>query len=563
MTKMKAHFKYIFFIFFLSAFTIQAQEQSDVILKAMQDELNRNMNDLKLPNYDKPFFIMYGIQDQKTYSITATLGSLVLSSEKPFRFKTNTRVLVGDYEFNDESLEDNLTSAPTASEISLPIDNDYLGIRRSLWSSTDNVYRDAARHFQKHQQTLKEKGKPLSEIPHRSFAKGNSVKLISSLDPYVFDKATWEARAKNLSALFLKHPNIQHSTVMIQFTEGYKYLVNSEGVVAKIPFRETSFTTVGQYKNEEGEFVIDQVTHNTRTPDQIPQESQLKREIETMIAGIEKQLSVPKLDEEYNGPVLLYGDIVAHLFSSVLVNGNESIVANNFIPKLTGYQYNNGGLLMDNKIGKSIFSEYITIKAKPKLNSYNGKDLLGSFALDDEGITPPDEVVVIENGILKNLLNDRTVTNTKQTANGFSSGAGVIEITTTLKNSEKELKEKLITRAKSEGLDFALMFKQAPTLMGIVNVYKVYVKDGREELVRNAYFEAVNFKTFKRILGASGTYMAYNLGMSNFPNGNENAQKNSYIVPEAILLEAMEVKPFEMPMLKEEEYVSNPLLEIK
>jgi hypothetical protein len=563
MIEMKANIKYIFFIFFLSASTIHAQEQSDVILKAMQDELNRNMNDLKLPNYDKPFFIMYGIQDQKTYSVTATLGSIVKSSEKAFRFKTNTRVLVGDYEFNDESLEDNLTSAPTALEISLPIDNDYLGIRRSLWSGTDKIYRDAARHFQKHQQTLKETGKPLSEIPHRSFAKGTSVKLVSALGPYTFDKAAWEARAKNLSALFLKHPNILYSTVMIQFTEGHKYMVNSEGVIAKIPFRETSFITIGQHKNEQGEFVVDQVSHNTRTPDQLPPESQMKSEIETMIARIEKQLSVPKLDEEYNGPVLVTGDIVAHLFSSVLFNGNESILASNFIPRLTGYQYNSGGVLMDNKIGKSILSEYLTIKAKPKLNSYSGKDLLASFELDDEGITPPNELVVVENGLLKNLLNDRTITNTTQKVSGFSSGAGVIEITTTHKNSEKELKEKLIAKAKSEGLDFALILKHAPTLMGTVNVYKVYVKDGKEELVRNAVLERVNLKTFKRIMGASSTYLACNLGRSNFRNGNDSNQKSSYIVPEAILLESMEIKPFEMPMLKEEEYISNPLLEIK
>src|SRR6186713_921084 len=151
---MKRYFHYILLLLIAPMFTAMGQEQSDdVILKAMQDELARNMKELKLPDYDKPFFIMYGIQDQKSYSIAATLGSIVRSTEKSIRFKSNTRVLVGDYAFNDESLEDNLTSTPTALEINLPVDDDYMGIRRSLWSSTDKVYRDAARHFQRHQQT--------------------------------------------------------------------------------------------------------------------------------------------------------------------------------------------------------------------------------------------------------------------------------------------------------------------------------------------------------------------------------------------------------------------------
>ncbi|HZI24468.1 MAG TPA: hypothetical protein VFD46_05300, partial [Chryseolinea sp.] len=106
---MKRDFCYILFLLFAPTFFSLAQEKSgDVILKAMQDELSRNMSELKLPPYDKPFFIMYGIQDQKTYTITSTLGSIVSSTEKAFRFKSNTRVLVGDYAFNDESLEDNL-----------------------------------------------------------------------------------------------------------------------------------------------------------------------------------------------------------------------------------------------------------------------------------------------------------------------------------------------------------------------------------------------------------------------------------------------------------------------
>ncbi len=559
--KLSAKYFFSFVLIVMYAMTGRSQEKAgdDIILKAMQDELTRNMNDLRLPGYDKPFFIMYGIQDQRTFTLASTLGSIVQSNERPARFKSTTRVLVGDYEFNDESLEDNLTSSPTAMEINLPIDDDYMGIRRSLWSSTDKVYRDAARHFQRHQQTLKETGKPLKDIPHRSFAKGSPLRSIATLTPYSFDKLAWEKKIKNLSSVFLKHPGILYSSVIVTFTEGHKYLINSEGVVAKIPFRDASFLCIGQLKSADGEFVIDQVRHRATLPDEIPSELQLQEEINAMISRIENQLKTPRFEEEYSGPVLLTGAVVADVFSAMLFSNAEGISASNFIPGLTGYQFNRNSSSMDNKIGKGLYSNLMTVKAKPKLKSYNGVNLLASFDIDDEGIVPPDELIIVENGVLKNLLNDRTITHESQVANGFSSGPGVVEITLASKNTDNALKEKLIARAKDDGLEYGLMIKQSAALMGIVNVFKVYVADGREELARNAFFEEMNLKMFKRMIAASEKYQAHNLNGSNF-NGGEGGTTLSIIVPESVMFQEMEIRPFDMPTLKEEEYVSNPLV---
>ena len=55
--------------------------EEDIILRAMKDELNRNMKELRHPEYDKPFFIMYGVQDQKVHSVAGSLGSIIHSKE--------------------------------------------------------------------------------------------------------------------------------------------------------------------------------------------------------------------------------------------------------------------------------------------------------------------------------------------------------------------------------------------------------------------------------------------------------------------------------------------------
>lgn len=537
--------------------------ENEIFLRAMRDELNRSMAELHSPDVQPPFFIMYGATDQKTYTISATLGSLQESLESTNRFKTTTRVLVGDYSFNDESLDDNLFSSPTAAEIGLPMDDDYEGIRRAFWSTTDNVYKDASKHFEKHKRTLKESGKSLKDHPHRTFAKGKSMEWVSKLAPSDFDVKSWEEQVRNLSAIFIDHPFVLNSGVGIRFVEGYKYLVNSEGVVAKIPHSVATFFVVGQAKNDKGEFLFDQIIHVAKKPDQLPVEEELTQEINKLISNLNDQLEIPNFDDEYRGPVLFLGPSVANLFSNALSTGRERITANDNINKLSGYQYNNELGSMTNKIGNKVMDRSITIKARPRLDTFQGIELLGSFQIDDEGMIPPDELTIIEKGILKELLNNRTLTDSLQKANGFSSGPGVLEIRLNQSDSEEVLKKKLMDAAREEGLEYALIVRDSPGIgFRPVNAYKVSLKDGSEELVKNVILNQSGFRPINDILGASDAYQAVNLsvGSGGGPNPFSGGGVVSFITPNAILVEEIECQPFRMPSLLEDTYVSNPLV---
>ena len=204
--------------------TASSQDRS-VIQRAMVDEMKRSMNELRLDSLKKPFYISYTITDVKVYSMAATLGALVNSVEGPTRTK-GLRVLVGGYEFNDESLDNNLFSSPEANEIALPLDNDYIGIRRSLWVTTDKVYRDAARQFEKNTSMLKDTKKPLAEVPHRTFGKTTPVQINTDWTAPEFDKGKWEENLRQWSARFIKtdEPN---SSVALTYVHGYEYFVNS------------------------------------------------------------------------------------------------------------------------------------------------------------------------------------------------------------------------------------------------------------------------------------------------------------------------------------------------
>jgi predicted Zn-dependent protease len=233
-------------------------------------------------------------------------------------------------------------------------------------------------------------------------------------------------------------------------------------------------------------------------------------------------------------------------------------MANDQIQKLTGYQFNRA-TQFDSKIGKPVVHESLTVKAKPKLREFQGVDLLGSFAIDNEGVVPADEEVVISGGVLKALLNNRTLTTPSQRANGFSNGPGVIEVTSTMRDTEKQLKDKLLAQAKAAGLDYAIIIRDGSLMgTGFMKVYKIYVDDGREEPVREVYIEAVEMRTLRKVAGASEKYSAYNVSLNPMGGGDPTAVV-SVIVPDQILIEELDIKPMSLPLFHEVEYVPNPL----
>src|SRR5712692_5273091 len=74
----------------------RASAQDDVVMKAMRDELDRSMRQLRLENLDKPYFIAYCVSDRADSAIAATLGSLISHQQSRARLLT-VEVRVGDY----------------------------------------------------------------------------------------------------------------------------------------------------------------------------------------------------------------------------------------------------------------------------------------------------------------------------------------------------------------------------------------------------------------------------------------------------------------------------------
>ena len=90
-------------IFLFSGQTLaQNQSTREIIQRAMRDEMNRNLTELRLENLEDPFYISYTIRDVKTMVVISSLGAAVQSDEDHYRTRS-ARLMVGDYAQNDEN----------------------------------------------------------------------------------------------------------------------------------------------------------------------------------------------------------------------------------------------------------------------------------------------------------------------------------------------------------------------------------------------------------------------------------------------------------------------------
>src|ERR1017187_1727341 len=129
-----------------------------IVERAMNDELVRAKSDLHLAGLIDPFFIAYTVADQKKLEIVASNGALTRSEDHHER-KETVRLLLNNYQFNDENFTDNtgLFSFSSAPDNALPLDDDYTGIRRVLWLSTDDLFKEANESFSKKKAALEHK----------------------------------------------------------------------------------------------------------------------------------------------------------------------------------------------------------------------------------------------------------------------------------------------------------------------------------------------------------------------------------------------------------------------
>ena len=514
------------------------------VMRAMVDELKRSVAELQFRDLDKPYFIQYVILDQERYRASATFGALTASDADRRRIM-QVQARVGDYDFdNSEFITGPGFQGPPPSGIvsETVIENDYDAIRHSLWLATDAAYKQSVEQLARKRAFVENKVRT-EQIP--DFSKENPVTVIGMRQMLELDKPRWEKQIREWSAIFKEYPAIQQSSVILEAQVTHRYLVNSEGTRTFQPSLLVSVEIEGQTEAADGMRLRHWIPFNVGGFDQLPSPEEISMSIRQMASDLSALRSAAVLDADYSGPVLFTGQASAEMFARVLVPN----LSGQRLPLTDNQQAPTNRSELVDRLNRPVLPRFLSVFDDPTAQRIGDRELIGHYQVDDQGV-PARRVSLIEMGVLKNLLMSRRPGKDMPRSNGHGRSGipgretaqiGNLFIQSNDGKSYENLKEELIKMCREENLQYGILIKaldtdpRSPIGMPVMT-YKVYIDDGREELIRGAFAQSIPIRSLRQIEAVGNENFVVNrLAGGDLPTPTS-------IVAPSVLLEEMDLK---------------------
>ncbi|MFZ0964475.1 MAG: metallopeptidase TldD-related protein [Terriglobia bacterium] len=536
-------------IFLLAALLLPAPARAadDVVMKAMRDELDRSMKQLQLEQLEKPYFISYRVQDRTAVDTSATFGALLSGDLSRNRFLT-VQVRVGDYQRDNSNF---MTYPPAANglteNVALPLDDDYQELRRQIWLATDTAYKQALEMLSRKRAAL-ENRKARENLP--DFSKEPAATSLAPFAPIKMDLPSAEALVRNLSSLFRQAPEIYTSTVNVRVADTRAWYLNSEGSAVTDESTGAVFVAMAQTQALDGAMLPDWVVISARSMETLPSEPDLASQIRTMADRLTRVRHAPMVDR-YNGPVLFEGvagaEAISQVFAPQLLAMRTPASDN---PQMEAYAAQSVSKLQD-RLGARVLPRFLSLVDDPTQTSYQGTPLLGSHAVDDEGVRARPTALV-DKGYLKTLLNSRDpVSGIPQSTGSFRTFGpqpSNLIFSVAEGESEQELMSQLLSMVKQRDKEFGIVVRGVGR-----EIFKVY-PDGHEEPMRLGQFDGLDDGAFKDLAAASRDLTVYSIPYAAYGGrlypGQTAAPLVSFVAP-SLLFEDLSLKPAtgELPRL--------------
>ena len=171
-----------------------------------------------------------------------------------------------------------------------------------------------------------------------------------------------------------------------------------------------------------------------------------------------------------------------------------------------------------NRTGLRVLADAFVASDTPSLRQFNGKDVPGSYVVDDEGVRAKD-VTLVDKGRLVTLLTSRAPQKNFPRSNGHGRAGGVLAGVFRLESTQAipatELKAKYLALLKAQDKTFGYIVRGVRSDgqggaggPGIDQVVKVSL-DGKEEPVRGLRFGDVGPASFRDLAEASTERAVY------------------------------------------------------
>jgi len=499
----------------------------DPVLQAMRVELKRSKESLKLDQVAAPYYIEYRVFDVNEYDAEAAYGSLRTNLRSHFRF-LRVLVRIGDYK------QDSYYGTQAEGAISVfPLDEDPIAMRHEVWGATDRAYKAAAQGLTAKQAQLKRYTAP--DQPVDDFAHAEPAQSLASLVKLDFDLKPWLAALQDASSVYKEDPLLQSADASLKFQAINRYFVNSEGSIIRNGYSLYEMNIAESTQAPDGMKLERSHAYTVASIQELPSAEDFRGEATGLLGTLKALREAPLADEEYRGPVLFSADAASTVFSDLV---GEHILGRR--PELGKTARTTGEFASSYKT--RVLPDFLSVVDDPTVDSFKGRRLLGNYAIDDEGVKA-QRVSLIENGKLISYLVGREPIRDFPASNGHGRAKipanppgpslGNLIVTASEGLPPAELKKKLIELCRQRDLPYGyyaetLGPQRTPRLL-----YKIWVKDAHEELVRGGSFGDLDARAMRNDLVAAG---------NDFNVENHALDVPHSIVNPAVLFDELEVK---------------------
>ena len=477
----------------------------DVVLRALREEMDRSKAKLKLENVPAPYYIEYRVTDVDRLEATAVFGALRAQQRERARL-LRVEVRVGDYK------QDSFVGSGEGTIDLVPSDDDVFAIRHRIWLATDRAYKAASEALTAKQAALKQLK---VDEPVDDFAKATPVEAIEPLVEFASvefassDFTPWLKLIEEASSQYRSDKEVQNFESSLRFAAENRYFLNSEGTVARSGHTHYEISVAGSTQASDG--MLLQRSHGDDGSDlaKLPSREEFLKTTARLLETLRLLRDAPVVDEEYRGPVLFSNDAAATVITDLVepnVLGRKPEVGAN--ARTTGK--------WSSSYNTRVLPDFINVFDDPTIATISGQPLLGDYTLDDEGVKG-QRVSLIEKGKLVSYLigrqpiRDFPVSNGHGRAGATSAASpypGNLVLQSIDPQPDAGLKARLIQLCKQRELPYGLYVETMGPSMQPRLLYRVWTKDGREELVRGAVFGDLDVRSLRSDLIATGTVPA-------------------------------------------------------
>jgi TldD protein len=500
----------------------------DTLLKALADELQRTRAQLKMDTFAPPYFVAYTAQDNENMSVAAGMGALIASD------RDHSRRLWADVRVGNANLDNTnfggRGGGGVASADDLPLEDEYDATRRAVWLATDDAYKAAIETLSNKRAALRNQ---VEEQRPPDLGKADPFTLTADPPPLEADRAAWETKARTVSAVFRRFPKVEDGRLIVSAQRQTQRFVNSEGSWNRTGSVLWTAMIQASVRMSDNNLLTDARRFYARSAAGLPSQEALIAAAEALANSL-TELAAAKETQEYSGPVLFTGD-AAPMFFDLLLGAKLSDPAVPVTPDGRAGQFARSEKLAG-PLGRRVLPAGFRVVDDPTKDAADGTPLLGSYAVDDDGV-PAAAVTLVEDGLLKAFYMGRIPTKEIALSNGHGRRAmggrvtgqpANLLVSTTATNAD--LKERLKALCKEDGLEYGLMLERFDTSPGggrrggfggrgfggrgappqdrsdlppALGFRKIYA-DGHEELLRGGRIVGVTARTLRNI-AAAGT----------------------------------------------------------